>query len=1014
MKTTSTSLILFLALAITFVFAQRVAGQEGSPIRVPAAQSPETGPINRLTRDSAPLPSRRYKLSVDVSEPTFAFPVLDLGQIEKKAPNQIGVNRSVDISAKSWAKSFKNDDGSEIQIITIKSPGAVGIRVHFDAFDLPKGDEVYVYGTSADDEVMGPYRGKGQWGNKEFWSGTVTGDTVVIERYSKTGNGDFRVREISHIYQSLTYGLLLPEVLPCQQDASCFTNPEKNSVARITFVEGSSSFVCTGTLLNDRNATQTPFFLTARHCVSTQTGAQTVESYWFYQSSSCNSGILRTGIVHQSSGANLLVTHQPSDSTLLRMVDAAPAGAVFSGWDAGAKPVSTTVYGLHHPGTNTPPGTDSLLRRSDGQISSITGSCSPSGLTNGYKVDWSSGITEPGSSGSGLRYSTGAANYIIGVDSCGPTEVNCNFNGLSYALYGKFSDFYPLIQSIIDPPQANISITVQTAPAGRSFTVDGTTYTSAQTFSWTPASSHTISTTSPQNGTTGTRYLWSSWSDAGAISHSVAPGSSTTLTANFVTQYFLTMSAGAGGTVTPASGFFNSGQSIQISASANSGFTFSGWTGSGSGSFSGATNPVNVTMNGPINETASFSASSSCSPGNKLQDPGFEASSGTGPITNPFWSSTSTNFGTSLCSAALCGSVPSAAPRTGTFWTWFGGVNGPETGRISQTRTIPSGGSATLHYYLRIGAVTAPFTDVLNVRVDGAIVQTVNEPNAGESGYSLRSVNLNAFANGGQHTIMFEYISPSGGGVANFSVDDVTLDMVCGTFRSSNIGVFRPSNGIVYLKNSNSGGVADVSFVYGVAGDKPIAGDWDNNGTDTLGIYRNGTFYLRNSNSTGAANIVFAFGAPGDLPIAGDWNGDHIDTVGVYRPSTGVFYLRNSNTAGPAEVSFVLGNPGDVPIAGDWNGDGVTTTGVFRPSNGIIYLKNSNTSGVADIYLVYGNAGDLPLAGDWNGDVISSVGIYRNGVFYLRNSNTQGFADLVFAMGNNLDVPIAGDWDGLP
>jgi hypothetical protein len=227
-------------------------------------------------------------------------------------------------------------------------------------------------------------------------------------------------------------------------------------------------------------------------------------------------------------------------------------------------------------------------------------------------------------------------------------------------------------------------------------------------------------------------------------------------------------------------------------------------------------------------------------------------------------------------------------------------------------------------------------------------------------------------------------------------------------------GVFRPSNGIVYLKNSNTAGFSDIDLIYGIAGDQPIAGDWNGDGIDSLGIYRNGTFYLRNSNTTGPANIVFAFGAQGDQPVAGDWNGDGIDTVGVYRPSTGVFYLRNSNTAGAADISFVLGNPGDVGIAGDWNGDGITTTGVFRPSNGIIYLKNSNVSGNADIYLVYGNAGDKPLAGDWDGDGIDSIGIYRNGLFYLRNSNTQGFADMVFALGNNGDVPIAGDWDGLP
>ncbi len=155
---------------------------------------------------------------------------------------------------------------------------------------------------------------------------------------------------------------------------------------------------------------------------------------------------------------------------------------------------------------------------------------------------------------------------------------------------------------------ANISVTVQTSPTGRSFSVDGTTYTSAQTFSWVPGSSHTIATTSPQAGATGIQYVWSNWSDGGAISHSVAPTVGTTFTANFTTQYFLTMTAGSGGTVSPASGWRNSGSSVSISATPNSGFSFAGWTGTGSGSYTGSNNPANVTMNGPISETAAFSA----------------------------------------------------------------------------------------------------------------------------------------------------------------------------------------------------------------------------------------------------------------------------------------------------------------------------------------------------------------------------------------------------------------------
>jgi hypothetical protein len=79
-----------------------------------------------------------------------------------------------------------------------------------------------------------------------------------------------------------------------------------------------------------------------------------------------------------------------------------------------------------------------------------------------------------------------------------------------------------------------------------------------------------------------------------------------TYTANFTTQYYLTTAAGTGGNVSPSSGWYNSGQTVGIDATVSNGYTFSSWSGSGSGSYSGTTKSTSVTMNGPITETASF------------------------------------------------------------------------------------------------------------------------------------------------------------------------------------------------------------------------------------------------------------------------------------------------------------------------------------------------------------------------------------------------------------------------
>jgi hypothetical protein len=455
-------------------------GQENLPTRVPSATSPDSKTTAMQTRENTLLPSAKYKLSVDVSETVYSLPALDLSNFKQK-PNQIGINRTIDVSMKGAGKLYRNADGSEILILAIKSPGAVGIRVHLEDFNLPEGDEVYIYGPTSDSQVQGPYSGKGPWEDNEFWSGTVDGETAIIEYYAKNGASDFHFSEISHIYGD-SNSMFAPNVLSCEIDAACYTNTEKNAVGRIVF-QDNGSFVCSGTLLNDRNSTFTPYFLTANHCVSTQTVAQTVETYWFYQTTSCNSGALRSGIFHSVSGSNLLATSQSADSTLIRILGSLPGGLAFSGWDSGAKANGTAVFGFHHPGGGTPPSTTSFLRRADGSTVSTASSCSASGLTNGYQINWSSGITEPGSSGSGLWYTNQGSSYLIGVDSCGPVNVDCNYNGNSYALYGKFSNFYPLIQSYINP-----SVTPPSAPTANAAT--GVT-SSSFTANWSSSSGAT-------------------------------------------------------------------------------------------------------------------------------------------------------------------------------------------------------------------------------------------------------------------------------------------------------------------------------------------------------------------------------------------------------------------------------------------------------------------------------------------------------------------------------------------
>src|SRR5208283_3282430 len=85
-----------------------------------------------------------------------------------------------------------------------------------------------------------------------------------------------------------------------------------------------------------------------------------------------------------------------------------------------------------------------------------------------------------------------------------------------------------------------------------------------------------------------------------------------TIIGNYVTQYQLTMAANFG-TTSPTSGsWYNSGSSATIYATSPSvgngeRYTWNGWTGAGSGSYSGAgNNSALVAMNGAVTETASW------------------------------------------------------------------------------------------------------------------------------------------------------------------------------------------------------------------------------------------------------------------------------------------------------------------------------------------------------------------------------------------------------------------------
>ncbi|VEG29887.1 hypothetical protein [Actinomyces howellii] len=211
-----------------------------------------------------------------------------------------------------------------------------------------------------------------------------------------------------------------------------------------------------------------------------------------------------------------------------------------------------------------------------------------------------------------------------------------------------------------------------------------------------------------------------------------------------------------------------------------------------------------------------------------------------------------------------------------------------------------------------------------------------------------------------------------------------------------------------YLANSWRPGSADIAFAVGGSPATALVGDWDGNGSDTVGLRRASVLTLLSASRTCAPTTGLAYGRPTDTVLVGDWDGNGTDTPAVRRGN--VYHLSNSLTGGAADAIVGYGRAGDEVFVGDWDGNGTDTLALRRGN--VFYLKNSLGSGAADVVFGYGRAADEILVGDWDGNGTDTLAVRRGSQWHMRNDLRSGPAQQVVAYGRPTDTALAGDWDG--
>ncbi len=376
-------------------------------------------------------------------------------------------------------------DGSHVTHIRITSVGAHGIRAKLQ---LPAGmtmGEIRVVANPGDVAETVALSATQQG---EIWTPYTEGETQLVEirALQNIAGSRIDVTDIGHFDAPIPFSTSESPATSgagtagrCSPDVVCTSNnalldiaidERRKSVAMMNFASGGSLYLCTGTLLN--SPSQQNFFLTANHCISTQAEASSLSTVWFRQSATCGV-VASTGLqVTVSGGAQLVFTNQFVDGTLLRLNNPPPSGAVYSGWNASPLAPNTSIVSISHPSGD-------FMKFATGRVSS-TIQDRPDGLYRSsrfeqemYAVLFDRGITEGGSSGSGLFTIAGSSLQLRGTlfgdtTTKDPDGLSCS-NTTENALFGRFDYLYPQIAPLLNgqsyPPDDFPNQPSETGPA---------------------------------------------------------------------------------------------------------------------------------------------------------------------------------------------------------------------------------------------------------------------------------------------------------------------------------------------------------------------------------------------------------------------------------------------------------------------------------------------------------------------------------------------------------------------
>jgi hypothetical protein len=399
--------------------------------------SPKSWELSNL-KSTSPVVMSGFDLDAMIAEDALTDHKGQAYRFGKELSVELGI-----ANAGTWEEL---DNGDGIWRINILSEGAKSINFIFDEFKMPEGGSVYLYSEDREN-LVGAYTNVMNLDEETLGTWWVTGDNVWVEYYEPKavrGQGKLNIGTVVHGYRSVTDSDIFEKGLndsgACNLDVDCTIGSDFDPIKEmlkhsVGLIIGGGS-LCSGTLLNNTSLDKTPYFLFANHCgFSAATSA--VRFNWISPNPVCAQNTNSSNASFNStSGATLLSTNSQSDYRLFRLEGGIDPSwdMEWAGWDATDEVPDYTI-GIHHPAGDIM----KVCRNDTGNSKRTSGGQIFWQIDPGSGGGWEFGVTEGGSSGSGLFNESG---QLIGTLCCGSAACSGTSDNGALDLYGRFAISY--------------------------------------------------------------------------------------------------------------------------------------------------------------------------------------------------------------------------------------------------------------------------------------------------------------------------------------------------------------------------------------------------------------------------------------------------------------------------------------------------------------------------------------------------------------------------------------------